>query len=70
MNIRGGHTFRPIYVKEYNNGNSNDSNDMAYIYTYYIKYNNIAYYMVIIIRNNGCRPHSIHFMNQAEPNQT
>ena len=39
------------------------------IYTYYIKYNNITYYIVIIvISNNGRGPYSIHFMNQASQN--
>ena len=35
------------------------------MYNYYIKYNNITYYIVIIISNNGRGPYSIHFMNQA-----
>ena len=34
------------------------------IYTYYIKYNNITY-CIVIISNNGRGPYSIHFMNQA-----
>ena len=48
-----------------------------YIYTYYIKYYNIAYYIkynnityyIVIISNIGCRSYSIYFMNQAAAGQ-
>ena len=58
ISVGGGHPFRPfekmiliIII-------------ICLIYTYYIKYNIITYY-IIIISNYGRGPYSIHFMNQA-----